>query len=78
MPRGLNNWTAEDVIRFLKKYNFQYAHARGSHFYYVGKYGGERRLVTVPTHGSRAIKPRTLAGIVRQSGIPKEDWLKKR
>lgn len=77
MPRGLYNWTAEDVVRFLKAHGFVLNHTKGSHYYYVGKYGGAFRQVCVPFHGSRIIKPRTLKGIIRQSGVPKERWLTK-
>ncbi|MBI2035402.1 MAG: type II toxin-antitoxin system HicA family toxin [Candidatus Liptonbacteria bacterium] len=77
MPRGLYNWTAEDAVRFLKDRGFVHNHTRGSHFYYVGKYGGIFRQVSVPFHGARALKPRTLKGIIAQSGIPKNEWLGK-
>jgi len=77
MPRGLFNWTAEDVVRFLKDYGFRVNYSRGSHVYYTGKYGGTFRQVCIPFHGSRAIKPRTLKGIIAQSGIPKDKWLAK-
>lgn len=75
MPRGLNNWTAEDVVRFLKERKFNLNYAKGSHYFYIGRYGGTFRQVCVPFHGSRIIKPRTLKGIIRQSGIPKDEWL---
>lgn len=77
MSRGLYNWTAEDVVRFLKDYGFTHNHSRGSHFYYVGKYDGNFRQVCVPFHGARTLKPRTLKGIIAQSGIPKDKWLGK-
>lgn len=76
MPRGFFNWTAEDAIRFLKEHGFQLNHSRGSHFYYVGRYGKRLRQVCIPFHGKRTLKPRTLKGIIAQSGIPKEEWLK--
>lgn len=75
MPRGVNNWTAEDVVRFLKAHGFSLGHTRASHFFYVGRSGGAFRQVCVPFHGSHAIKPRTLKGIILQSGIPKDEWL---
>lgn len=75
MPRGLYNWKAEQVIRFLKKYNFVNTHNRGSHFYYLGSYRGETRLVCIPIHSGTALKPRTLKSIIIQSGIPKDKWL---
>ena len=75
MPRGLFNWTAEEVVRFLKEHNFSLHHSKGSHFFYVGGGSAKLRIVCVPFHGARAIKPRTLKGIILQSGIPKDKWL---
>ena len=75
MPRGVNNWTAEDVVRFLKEHHFVLNYTKGSHSFYVGKFGGLFRQVCVPFHGAKAIKPRTLKGIIMQSSIPKEQWL---
>ena len=75
MTRGFFNWTAEDVVRFLKDNGFILDHTRGSHWYYVGHHHNRVYIVTVPFHGTRAIKPRTLKGIITQSGIPKEQWL---
>ena len=74
MPKGIFNWTFADVVGFLKKNNFVYSHVKGSHYYYVSDYGGKPRIIQVPFHGSRAFKPRTLKGIIEQSGIPKEKW----
>ncbi|MBU1349059.1 type II toxin-antitoxin system HicA family toxin [Patescibacteria group bacterium] len=75
-PRGPFNWTAEDVMRFLKERDFKHIHTRGSHLFYVGKYGGQFRQVSIPFHGTRALKPRTLKSIMLQSGISKDEWLK--
>lgn len=76
MPRGLFNWTFHDVVRFLKERNFSLNYTKGSHFFYVGNYRGKFRQVTVQFHGTTPLKPRTLKGIIRQSGIPQEEWLK--
>ena len=75
MPRGIYNWTAENVMLFLKAHGFILNHTRGGHYYYVGRSLGLFRQVCVPFHGSRIIKPRTMSGIIRQSGITKEKWL---
>jgi predicted RNA binding protein YcfA (HicA-like mRNA interferase family) len=75
MPRGIYNWTAEGVMRFLKAHGFVLNHTRGSHYYYIGHSSGSFRQVCVPFHGSRIIKPRTMGGIIHQSGITKEKWL---
>jgi len=76
MPRGLHNWTAEDVVRFLKAHDFRLNHTKGSHYFYAGHAGGAFRQVCVPFHGSRTLKPRTLKGIIRQSGISQAEWLR--
>ena len=76
MPRGVFNWTAEEVVRFLKAYGFSLNHTRGSHYYYVGRIDGQLRKVCVPFHGSRPLKPRTLKGIIQQSGISAGQWFK--
>lgn len=75
MSRGLFNWTAEEVVRFLKEYKFVHSHTKGSHTFYVGRCGGLPRQVCVPFHGSKTLKPRTLKGIILQSGIPKDKWI---
>ena len=75
MPRRVFNWTFDNVVNFLRDHGFQQNHVEGSHFYYIGNSGGQLRQVSVPFHGSRALKPRTLKGIIRQSGIPQKKWL---
>lgn len=77
MAKGLYNWNYTDVVDVLKEHNFILNHTRGSHCYFVGHYEGKFRQVCVPYHGSQILKPRTLKGIILQSGIPKEIWLKK-
>ena len=74
MPNSLFNWTFDDVVKVLKEYKFQLNYTNASHYYYVGHYAGIVRNVCVPYHGTRAVKPRTLKGIILQSGIPKEKW----
>jgi len=74
MTKDIFNWTFTDVEKFLKQHGFIYAHAKGSHYFYTGHYGGQPRIVQVPFHGSKTLKPRTLKGIIKQSGILKEEW----
>jgi predicted RNA binding protein YcfA (HicA-like mRNA interferase family) len=74
MPRGVFNWTFDDVVEILKENGFHLNHARGSHFYYVGSCEGKMRQVCVPKHGKVSLKPRTFKGIVTQSGLPKSKW----
>jgi predicted RNA binding protein YcfA (HicA-like mRNA interferase family) len=75
MPNGMFNWTFDDVVRFLKDNGFTHNHTEGSHFYYVGNHAGQIWQVSVPFHGSRALKPRTMNSIIKQSGLAKKTWL---
>lgn len=78
MPRGLFNWTFKDVEDFLKSRKFRLNYTNGSHYYYIGTFAKEIRNVCVPYHTSHSIKPRTLKGIILQSGIPQKEWLNKK
>ncbi|KKT75520.1 MAG: hypothetical protein UW71_C0002G0020 [Parcubacteria group bacterium GW2011_GWB1_44_7] len=77
MPRGLNNWTFADVKSFLQKRGFQLNGIEGGHHCFVGFYDSKQRQVTVSFHGAKAIHPRVLKSIVRQSGIPQKEWMKR-
>lgn len=74
MPRRIFNWTFNEVVRFLKDRRFSLNHIEGSHYFYVGNYGGKFRQVCVPFHGSRSLDLKTMKGIIKQSGIPKKEW----
>lgn len=76
MPKKLVNWDFSDIENFLKKNNFVLHHTNGSHYYYRGHYDKKLRMVCIPFHGSKTIKPKTLKGIILQSGINKDTWLK--
>ena len=71
MPNRLKNWTFNNVENFLRNNNFTLHHTNGSHYYYIGN---NQKLVCVPFHGSKIIKPRTIKGIISQSGISQEKW----
>ncbi len=75
MTRGVFNWTFHEVVNFLKDKGFRLNHTEGSHHFYIGIYNGKTRQVCVQFHGTRALKPRTLKGIIAQSGIPKGEWM---
>lgn len=76
MPRHIFNWTFYDVVRVLKDHRFFLNHTEGSHHFYTGYYGRQFRQVCVPFHGARTLNPKTMKGIIAQSGIPKEKWLR--
>ena len=74
MPRGVFNWTFDDVVKILKENGFHLNHIKGSHFYFVGFCDGKMRQTCVQNHGKLALKPRTFKGIMEQSGLPKKVW----
>lgn len=76
MPRGVKNWTFKAVVKFLEQYSFFKVRSTASHFHYRRVKTGVTYQVTVPKHGSRAISPRVINNIIKNSGIPKDDWLK--
>lgn len=75
MTRGILNWTFRDVEIFLKEHNFHLNHIKGSHYFYIAHINKVMRQVCVPRHGSLSFKPRTMKGIILQSGIDREEWL---
>lgn len=77
MPRYWENWTYKDVVEFLEHHGFRHLKTEASHYHYLGTIDGKQRLVQVPFHGAKPIKPKTLShGVAWQSGIPNEYWLK--
>lgn len=77
MPNGVFNWTFKDVESFLKEHNFRLNHIEGSHYFYTGTINTTPRQVSVPRHGAVAFKPRTLKGMIAQSGISQKEWIGK-
>jgi predicted RNA binding protein YcfA (HicA-like mRNA interferase family) len=77
MTRGLFNWQFSDVEYFLKQNGFVLHNTNASHYYYHGIVNGSARIVCVPFHGKTSLKPRTLKGIILQSGLSQAKWLKR-
>ena len=75
MPRGISNWTFRDVRYFLLDHGFNLHHVRGSHYYFKRYDKGRFFMTHVQYHGAKSIPVGTLNAIIRQSGIPKEEWL---
>ncbi len=73
MPNFIKNWKYKQIKEFLNKNNFVIYNIRGSHHYFVNG----PRVVCVPFHSSKSIKPKTMLSIIKQSGILKEKWLEK-
>jgi predicted RNA binding protein YcfA (HicA-like mRNA interferase family) len=60
------------AVRLLLDHGFVLLRQEGSHRQYEGMIGGRRRIVTIAYHqASDDVRARTLASIVRQSGLPK-------
>ena len=61
--------SSKEIIRILEKNGFTFVSQKGSH----KKFKKEKRIVIVPDP-KKEIPRGTLASIVRQSGIDKEDF----
>ncbi len=66
---------ARQVIAALRRAGFTVDRISGSHHLLVHP-DDPRRIVTVPFHGARNLKPGTLHSIVRQSGLTVEEFRK--
>jgi predicted RNA binding protein YcfA (HicA-like mRNA interferase family) len=61
-----------DVERLLVNSGFELIRQQGSHRHFQGFIAGRRRIVTLAFHSRNDdVRPKTLASIVRQSGLPK-------
>ena len=59
-------------IAIIDQHGFALDRTKGSHRQYKAVVAGVTRTVTVAVHGlGDDIKPRTLASMIRQSGLPK-------
>lgn len=72
-------WGHKKLIKFLKDYNFEHGHTRGSHLYYNGRIKGEDRVVQVifSKKEKECQSNKTMDLAVKHSGIPKsyfEEW----
>lgn len=74
MPRGVFNWTYNDVTAFLRANGFEFLENRkGSHEAWVNK--TTNAIVDINFHGgNRAFLPRTFETMIRQSKIDKKIW----
>jgi predicted RNA binding protein YcfA (HicA-like mRNA interferase family) len=77
MPRGLYNWTFQDVNKFLKEQGFSFMYINGSHHFYTCIVEGIKRQVCVPRHDNKSLHPSVLKSIISQSGIDKNKWINK-
>jgi predicted RNA binding protein YcfA (HicA-like mRNA interferase family) len=70
MPR-LPRVSAPELVHALEKEGYVLSRSKGSHRVYRHPETGKR--VTVPYHARRTIPPGTLANILREAGIDRDD-----
>lgn len=65
--------TFRDFISIIEAHGFKlHRHGKTSHRRYIGTVAGETRFVDVAYHNlGDEILPKTLASMIRQSGLPK-------
>ena len=74
MPR-LGVFSGAEVCRILEGAGFRVVRQRGSHLILQRAHlSGETTTVPVPNH--RVVRIGTLLSIIRQSGVPKEQFLR--
>ncbi|MDD3159843.1 MAG: type II toxin-antitoxin system HicA family toxin [Candidatus ainarchaeum sp.] len=70
----LPNLSGQEILKILKKYDYELDHQTGSHLIIRQKNEPHRRL-TIPNHNPVSIG--TLNAIIKQSGLTREEFLKK-
>ncbi len=70
MP-SIHNISSKQILKFLKKQGFLISHRKGSHV----QLRHEDFFVTVPDHGQKILKVKTVLSILKQSGITKVYFL---
>ena len=58
------------LVSILQQRGWVIARVRGSHYIMRSPEG---KKVTVPVHGNRDLPPRTLAGILKETGLQREE-----
>ena len=71
MPK-LKVLSGREVCRILQRYGFKEIRQRGSHI--VMQKQLDNGTITVPVPDHKEIKRGTMISIIRQSGIPKEEF----
>jgi len=64
--------TAREIVRVASKIGFVFDRQKGSHAVYVRSADGARVVVSI--HSAKAIKPKTLAGILDDMRLTPEEF----
>jgi predicted RNA binding protein YcfA (HicA-like mRNA interferase family) len=73
-PRKLPVVNGRRTVRALERAGFELRHIRGSHHVMVHA-GPPQRMVSVPVHGNQEIPMGTLAAIIREAGLSREEFM---
>ncbi|MFO0981902.1 MAG: type II toxin-antitoxin system HicA family toxin [Planctomycetota bacterium] len=65
--------TGREAIRAFESLGFAVERVHGSH--HILRKPGFRYVLTVPVHGSTALKPGLLNGLIRTAGISRDEFL---
>jgi predicted RNA binding protein YcfA (HicA-like mRNA interferase family) len=64
--------TGEQAGRVAKRAGFRLDRQKGSHEVYLRE--SDKRRVVIPVHAGKTLKPKTLAGIIRDIGLTPEEF----
>jgi len=64
--------SGREVCKILQKYGFKEVRKKGSHIVMQKQIG--KNTITVPVPDHKEIKKGTLMSIIRQSGLPREEF----
>ena len=73
MPKGLKNWTYDNVIKFLKAHDFFSYRPKGGSSHTLWLKVDNSAIVEV-NKTKKTYPPRTLETMIQQSGIEKDHW----
>lgn len=65
--------TGDKLLSVLKRNGFSLLHVRGSHNYLESPNG---RLVCIPVHSGKILKPKTLKSILEQSNLSVDELVR--
>ncbi|MDD2443960.1 MAG: type II toxin-antitoxin system HicA family toxin [Desulfotomaculaceae bacterium] len=64
--------SGKEIVGALNRGGFAFLYIEDSHHYFISPTGN---LVTVPVHGKKILKPKTLKSILEQAGITIEQLI---
>ena len=72
MTPRLPRVSGKEVVAALNRGNFTFQYIEGSHHYFLSPTGN---LITVPVHGKKILKSKTLKSILEQAGLTIEQLI---